>query len=297
MMFFSSSLLVLALSAFAVGSPTPSPNEVARQDSSPNSSVVPLTLNKVLGTLNQAVLELGPGIGEFLCVPMSHDNNELNLDAIVAASGPEGQLPSASVVPLLEQLAGTLTDSTGQLAAVGPGNMGAADEDIGKLVESILNELNDALNKLVPKLGLNGVLTPLDGALTGLLTGLSPVLGPVVAAVGAILVPVGGVVGGLLATLNLSALFTSSSTFLRAALCFEPLFYSVSAVSVVGGSQPQSQLYVGAVKFVRGTIFDLNPEMAATGSSEAPLDPSPPSPTYHVQKHKNVALRTRPKNT
>ncbi|KAJ6511540.1 hypothetical protein C8R47DRAFT_737838 [Mycena vitilis] len=189
MMFFSFSLLFLALSACAVGIPMPSPNAVARQDSSPNTSVAPVTLNKVLGTLNQAVLELAPGI-----------------DAIVAASGPEGQLPSASVVPLLKQVADTLTDSTGQLAAVGPGNMGAADEDIGKLVESILNELNDALNKLVPKLGLNGVLTPLDGALTGLLTGLSPVLGPVVAAVGAILVPVGGVVGGLLASLNLSGL-------------------------------------------------------------------------------------------
>ncbi|KAJ7662179.1 hypothetical protein DFH06DRAFT_366812 [Mycena polygramma] len=189
MMFFSSSLLVLALSAFVVASPTPSPNEVARQDSSPNTSVVPLTLNEVLQTLNKAVDAIAPGI-----------------DTIVAASGPEADSPSASIVPLLKQLADALTASTGQLAAVGPGNMGAADQDIGNLVETILNKLNDALNKLVPKLGLNAVLTPLDGALTGLLTGLSPVLAPVIATVGAILVPVGGVVGGLLATLNLSGL-------------------------------------------------------------------------------------------
>ncbi|KAJ7666018.1 hypothetical protein DFH06DRAFT_265108, partial [Mycena polygramma] len=189
MMFFSSSLFVLALSPFVVASPTPAPNEVARQDSSPNASVVPLTLFTVLQTLNEAVLAITPG-----------------LETIVASSGPEGQLPSASVVPLLNQLADALRTSTGQLAAVGPGNMGAADEVIGKLVETTLNDVNDALNKLVPKLGLNAVLTPLDGALTGLLTGLSPVLAPVIATVGAILVPVGGVVGGLLATLNLSGL-------------------------------------------------------------------------------------------
>ncbi|KAJ6504344.1 hypothetical protein C8R47DRAFT_1067256 [Mycena vitilis] len=197
MKFFSSSLLVLALSPFVVASPTPSPNaeivarnsEVARQDSSPNGSVVPLTLFAVLQILNTAVQAITPG-----------------LNTIVAASGPAGQLPSASVVPLLQQLAEALSTSTAQLAAVGPGNMGAADEVIGKLVETILNDVNDALNKLVPKLGLNGVLTPLDGALTGLLTGLSPVLAPVIATVGAILVPVGGVVGGLLAALNLSGL-------------------------------------------------------------------------------------------
>ncbi|KAJ6470587.1 hypothetical protein C8R47DRAFT_1222493 [Mycena vitilis] len=197
MKFFSSSLLVLALSPFVVASPTPSPNaeiiarnsEVARQDSSPDASVVPLTLFAILQILNSAVQGISPG-----------------LNAIVAASGPEGQLPSASVVPLLQQLAEALSTSTEQLAAVGPGNMGAADEVIGKLVETILNDVNDALNKLVPKLGLNGVLTPLDGALTGLLTGLSPVLAPVIATVGAILVPVGGVVGGLLAALNLSGL-------------------------------------------------------------------------------------------
>ncbi|KAJ6470578.1 hypothetical protein C8R47DRAFT_1148533 [Mycena vitilis] len=180
---------------------TPSPNaEIsvrnsavnARQESSgsPNASVAPLTLSTVFKILGQAVEALGPGI-----------------NTIVAASGPEGQSPDASVVPLLSQLKDALTDATQQLADVGPGNMGAADQAIGKLVETVLNDLNDsALNKLVAKLGLDAVLTPLDGALTGLLTGLSPVLAGVVATVGAILVPVGGVVGGLLATLNLSGL-------------------------------------------------------------------------------------------
>ncbi|KAJ7666031.1 hypothetical protein DFH06DRAFT_1323178 [Mycena polygramma] len=175
MMFFSSSLLVLALSPFV--------------DSSPNASVVPLTLFTVLQTLDKVVQAIGPG-----------------LDTIVASSGPEGQPPSASVVPLLAQLKDGLTTATQQLAAVSPGDMGAADQVIGKTVETLLNDVNDALNKLVTKLGLDAVLTPLDGALTGLLTGLSPVLAGVVATVGALLVPVGGVVGGLLATLNLSGL-------------------------------------------------------------------------------------------
>ncbi|KAJ6558055.1 hypothetical protein B0H19DRAFT_1070630 [Mycena capillaripes] len=174
MKFFSSSLLaVLALALFVCASPAPSPfpdNEVAvrQADVSPNTSILPLTIFAVFQILNLAVQAILPGIA-----------------AIVAGAGIEGQSPTASIIPLLERLATALDTATTQLAA----------------------DVNDALNTLVPKLGLDAILTPLDAALTGLLTALTiPVLAPVLALVGALLVPIGGIVGGLLSALGLAGL-------------------------------------------------------------------------------------------
>ncbi|KAJ7858723.1 hypothetical protein B0H13DRAFT_2283011 [Mycena leptocephala] len=196
MKFFSSSLFVLALSLFVVASPAPSGDTedalVARQNTGtvPNTSVLPLTIYEVFQILNVAVEAITPGIA-----------------AIVASAGPEGQLPTASVIPLLENLAVALNTATSQLAAVPPGDMGADDEILAKLVEDTLDDANTALNTLVPKLGLDAVLTPLDGALTGLLTALgTSLLPPVFALVGGVLIAVGGVVGGLLQGLGLAGL-------------------------------------------------------------------------------------------
>ncbi|KAJ6558010.1 hypothetical protein B0H19DRAFT_1070590 [Mycena capillaripes] len=196
MKFFSSSLLaVLALALFVCASPAPSPspdNEVAvrQADVSPNASILPLTLFAVFQILRLAVQGILPGIA-----------------AIVAGAGPEGQSPTAAVVPLLVDLATALDTATTQLAQVPPGAMGADDQIIANLINDILNDVNDALNKLVPKLGLDAILTPLDAALTGLLTSLTiPVLAPVLALVGALLVPIGGIVGGLLSALGLAGL-------------------------------------------------------------------------------------------
>ncbi|KAJ6558013.1 hypothetical protein B0H19DRAFT_1234999 [Mycena capillaripes] len=193
MKFFSSSLLVLALSPFVCASPTPSPDtEVAvRQTSdSPNTAVVPSTLFEVFQILEQTVEDISPGLA-----------------AISAGAGPEGQSRTATVVPLLQKLADALRTATTQLAALAPGDMGAADQVIADLIDKILNDLNDALNPLVTKLGLVAILTPLDGTLSALLTALTlPVLAPVLGLVGALLVPIGGLVGGLLSTLGLAGL-------------------------------------------------------------------------------------------
>ncbi|KAJ7819205.1 hypothetical protein B0H14DRAFT_3147570, partial [Mycena olivaceomarginata] len=43
------------------------------------------------------------------------------------------------------------------------------DEDLANLINEILDDVNTALNKLVPKLGLDGLLTPVDAAVSGLL--------------------------------------------------------------------------------------------------------------------------------
>jgi hypothetical protein len=100
-----------------------------------------------------------------------------------------------------------LNEATTALATVTPGDAGASDEDLAKLVEDILDvscclllghlpsystgmlqAVNTALNKLVPKLGLNGVLAPLDAAVTSLVFGLDTVLPSVLALVGSMYV-------------------------------------------------------------------------------------------------------------
>ncbi|KAJ7185754.1 hypothetical protein C8R46DRAFT_1025716 [Mycena filopes] len=191
MKFFSSSLLVLGLSLSAAANPLPKAavewrdTAVAVRDTVPNTSVAPLTLFSVFQTLNVAVKALTPG-----------------LLAISAGEGPQGQ--AGEIGPLVDQLVAALNTATSQLSALPPGDMGGADADIADLVEEILNDVNTALNGLVPKLGLDGLLTPLDGALTGLLTTLGGILPPVLALVGGVLTPVGGLVGSLLAGLGLA---------------------------------------------------------------------------------------------
>jgi hypothetical protein len=46
------------------------------------------------------------------------------------------------------------------------------------LKRAIPKAVNTALNKLVPKLGLNGLLTPVDAAVSGLLVSLDASLVP-----------------------------------------------------------------------------------------------------------------------
>ncbi|KAJ6567574.1 hypothetical protein DFH09DRAFT_1468949 [Mycena vulgaris] len=187
-MMFSSPLIVLALGLFASASPTSSREaEVAARDTVPNASVLPLTVFSVFQTLKVVTDAILPGI-----------------DTIVAAEGPAGN--AGSVAPLLTELTDALNTATTSLSSLSPGDAGAANEDIATLVASVLDGVNTALNKLVPKLGLNGLLTPVDGAVTGLLTSLGGILPPVLALVGGILIPVGGVVGGLLSGLGLAGL-------------------------------------------------------------------------------------------
>ncbi|KAJ7902714.1 hypothetical protein B0H14DRAFT_3123145 [Mycena olivaceomarginata] len=83
----------------------------------------------------------------------------------IASSGPAGQLPTSSVVPLLVDRTGALNTATAQLSTNAPGDQGANDEDLANLINEILDitigqDVNTALNKLVPKLGLDGLLTP-----------------------------------------------------------------------------------------------------------------------------------------
>ncbi|KAJ7499996.1 hypothetical protein FB451DRAFT_1162396 [Mycena latifolia] len=150
--------------------------EVAARDTVPNTSVFPLTVSSVLQTLKVAVDVILPGIGKSL----------FNHHSILAAEGPAGS--AGSVAPLLAELANALNTATTSLTSLSPGDAGVANEDLATLVASILDSVNTALNKLVPKVGLDELLTPLDGAPTGLLTGLGGILPPVLALVGGKLV-------------------------------------------------------------------------------------------------------------
>ncbi|KAJ6535900.1 hypothetical protein DFH09DRAFT_1324749 [Mycena vulgaris] len=101
-------------------------------------------------------------------------------DAEIAA---RDTVPDASVLPLpvfsvfqTLKLTDTLNTATTSLSSLSPGDAGAANEDITTLVASILDGVNTALNKRVPKLELNDLLTPVDGAVTGLLTSLGGIL-------------------------------------------------------------------------------------------------------------------------
>ncbi|KAJ7303056.1 hypothetical protein DFH08DRAFT_977261 [Mycena albidolilacea] len=73
----------------------------------PNTSVVPLTLFALFQTLKEAVTGL-----------------TLTLFTIIASSGPAGQLPTSSVVPLLGQLTDALNTATAQLSTNAPRDMG-----------------------------------------------------------------------------------------------------------------------------------------------------------------------------
>ncbi|KAJ7611302.1 hypothetical protein FB45DRAFT_1065956 [Roridomyces roridus] len=194
-MIFPTTFFFLTLSLFAGAKPLPADvavrdttaTDLAVRDTVPNTSVVPLTLFEVFQVLQEAVVALTPG-----------------LESIAASMGPEGQ--AGAVAPLIESLVEDLNTATASLASLTPGDMGAADADLAKLVENVLDDVNIALNKLIPQLGLDGVLAPVDGALSGLLTGLNGIVPGVLALVGAVLIPVGGLVGSLLANLGLAGL-------------------------------------------------------------------------------------------
>jgi hypothetical protein len=65
--------------------------------------------------------------------------SHLPVVAIIAASGPAGQLPTSSVVPLLDQLTAALNIASTQLASNAPGDMGANDEDLADLIHDVLD--------------------------------------------------------------------------------------------------------------------------------------------------------------
>ncbi|KAJ7790570.1 hypothetical protein B0H14DRAFT_3891146 [Mycena olivaceomarginata] len=119
----------------------------------PNTSVVPLTLFALFQTLERPSRDC----------------------CLVGTSGPTADL---ECVPLLDELTDALNTATAQLSTNAPGDMGANDEDLANLINEILDGVNTALNKLVPKLGLNGLLTPVDAAVSGLLVSLDASLVP-----------------------------------------------------------------------------------------------------------------------
>ncbi|KAJ7686616.1 hypothetical protein B0H14DRAFT_2654195 [Mycena olivaceomarginata] len=96
---------------------------------------------------------------------------------VMPTLGPEGELPTSSVAPLLGQLTNALNIPTSQLSTNAPRDMGANDEDlanlINEIIDVILQDVNTTLNTLVPKLGLDGLLTPVDIAVLGSLTSLN----------------------------------------------------------------------------------------------------------------------------
>ncbi|KAJ7790887.1 hypothetical protein B0H14DRAFT_3501127 [Mycena olivaceomarginata] len=96
---------VMRLGLVAAASPVPSPNttDVAVQDTVPNTSVIFLTFLAVFQTLKEAVVGLTP-----------------MLLAIIGVSSPAGQLPTSSIVPLLDQLTNPLNTATGQLSTNAP---------------------------------------------------------------------------------------------------------------------------------------------------------------------------------
>jgi hypothetical protein len=59
--------------------------------------------------------------------------------AIIASSGPAGELPTSSVVPLLDELTDALNTATAQLSTNAPGDMGANDEVLANLINDILD--------------------------------------------------------------------------------------------------------------------------------------------------------------
>jgi len=79
-----------------------------------------------------------------------------------------------------------------------PGDMGDADQDIAELIQKVLD--------LVPKLGLDGILAPLDAALSGLLVALNPLVAGILTVLQPLLITLGGVVGGLLNALGIAGL-------------------------------------------------------------------------------------------
>ncbi|KAF8186911.1 hypothetical protein K438DRAFT_1765080 [Mycena galopus ATCC 62051] len=155
---FTASFAVLSLGLSVAASPIPSrPDtaELAARSTVPNTSVIPLTLEAVFQTLKEVIVGVAPTL-----------------------AGPSGKLDTASVVLLVENLTTALNTASAALASNPAGDMGATDQDLATLIQNVLDDLNTALNTLVPKLGLDGILSPLDTAIAGLLTSLNASLVP-----------------------------------------------------------------------------------------------------------------------
>ncbi|KAJ7790568.1 hypothetical protein B0H14DRAFT_3569337 [Mycena olivaceomarginata] len=163
--------------------------EVAIRDTDPNTSVVPLTLFALFQTLEETVAGLTPTL-----LRLPHRGQQANCR-------PERRTPSRPA------LTDALNTATTQLSTNAPGDMGANDEVLATLINEILDDVNTALNKLVPNLGLDGLLTPVDAAVSAPLVSLDASFVPgLLPALQPLLVGFGGVVGGLLAGLDLSSL-------------------------------------------------------------------------------------------
>ncbi|KAJ7050322.1 hypothetical protein C8F01DRAFT_1092514 [Mycena amicta] len=189
-MLFSKCLALLALgasSSFAVPVPAPAANNV--ELATRQNDVLPQTLFSVFQTLNEAVKALDPG-----------------LEGIINTSGGAAN-PTAAVVPLVSNVVDALNTATSQLATVAPGDQGAADKDLADLINSVLDDLFQALNTLLPKLGLTGATTGLDTPVAALLTSLNGSLLPgVLSLVGALVTSLSPLVGGLVGGLGVGSL-------------------------------------------------------------------------------------------
>ncbi|KAJ7221283.1 hypothetical protein GGX14DRAFT_429390 [Mycena pura] len=93
-------------------------------------------------------------------------------ETIIATSGGTTD-PSASVIPLVSNLVDALNDAATTLAAAQPGDVGATNDALAGLVNSILNDLFQALNTLIPQTGLTPTVGGLDGAVAALLAALN----------------------------------------------------------------------------------------------------------------------------
>ncbi|KAJ7826976.1 hypothetical protein B0H14DRAFT_2595499 [Mycena olivaceomarginata] len=201
MRFFSSSFPVLFRGLFAAASPVPAVDttRVAIRDTVSNASVIPLTLFTLFQMLKVAIVRVTPTL--HVCTI------HLKTKILVLS-----QLPTSSVVPLLNDLTGVLNTATAQPSTNAPGDQGTNNKDLTKLINKILDitigqGMNSTLNKPISKLGVDGLLTPVDAAVSSLLVSLDALLVPsLLAALQPLLVGLSGVVSGLLAGLDLTGL-------------------------------------------------------------------------------------------
>ncbi|KAJ7221284.1 hypothetical protein GGX14DRAFT_669282 [Mycena pura] len=185
-MLFAKSLAIVALGAVSFASPVAKPALVDRVALVPRqNAVLTGTLYEAFQTVDTAVKALIPA-----------------LDTIIATSGGTAD-PSASVIPLVSNLVDALNDAATKLVAAQPGDVGATNDALSGLVNSILNDLFQALNTLIPKTGLTPTVGGLDGAVAGLLAALNTSAIPgLLTAVGGLVQQLAPLVGGLVGVLG-----------------------------------------------------------------------------------------------
>ncbi|KAF8162426.1 NADP-dependent oxidoreductase domain-containing protein [Mycena galopus ATCC 62051] len=142
------------------------------------------------------------------------------LDLLRAAIAPHGISESEVALPWIAHHS-ALKKESGDAVIIGVSGKKHLEENLealdkGPLPEDIVAALNAGweeararpLTTLVPKLGLDGLMNPLDTTISGLLPSLNASLIPgLLAALQPVLVDLGAVVGGIVAGLDLSDLY------------------------------------------------------------------------------------------